>query len=79
MLAGRGGGDGCGGGRLFELPPIRDVIGNLDFVTACTITDDEVAQGLLVVVVTVALEEIVGYGFVGGVGRLVEPLVMPCF
>lgn len=88
MLAGRGGGDGRGGGRLsFELPPpIRDVIGNLDLVTPCTITDDDVAQGLFVgVVVTLALVlavvVLVGYGFVGAtvVRLVVEPLVMPCF
>ena len=82
MLAGRGGGDGRGGGRLsFELPPpIRDVIGNLDLVTPCTITDDDVG-----VVVTLALVlavfVLVGYGFVGAnvVRLVVEPLVMPCF
>lgn len=88
MLAGRGGGDGRSGGRLsFELPPpIRDVIGNLDLVTPCTITDDDVAQGLFVgVVVTLALVlavvVLVGYGFVGAnvVRLVVEPLVMPCF
>ena len=88
MLAGRGGGDGRGGGLLsFELPPpIRDVIGNLDLVTPCTITDDDVAQGLFVgVVVTLALVlavvVLVGYGFVGAnvVRLVVEPLVMPCF
>ena len=88
MLAGRGGGDGRSGGRLsFELPPpIRDVIGNLDLVTPCTITDDDVAQGLFVgVVVTLALVlavvVLVGYEFVGAnvVRLVVEPLVMPCF
>ena len=83
MLAGRGGGDGRGGGRLsFELPPpIRDVIGNLDLVTPCTITDDDVAQGLFVgVVVTLALVLAVVVLVGATVVRLVvEPLVMPCF
>ena len=85
MLAGRGGGDGRSGGRLsFELPPpIRDVIGNLDLVTPCTITDDDddVAQGLFVgVVVTLALVLAVVV-LVGAtlVRLVVEPLVMPCF
>ena len=83
MLAGRGGGDGRSGGRLsFELPPpIRDVIGNLDLVTPCTITDDDVAQGLFVgVVVTLALVLAVVVLVGATVVRLVvEPLVMPCF
>ena len=85
MLAGRGGGDGRGGGRLsFELPPpIRDVIGNLDLVTPCTIMDDDddVAQGLFVgVVVTLALVLAVVVLVGATVVRLVvEPLVMPCF
>ena len=83
MLAGRGGGDGRSGGRLsFELPPpIRDVIGNLDLVTPCTITDDDVAQGLFVgVVVTLALVLAVVVLVGATVVRLVvEPFVMPCF
>ena len=85
MLAGRGGGDGRGGGRLsFELPPpIRDVIGNLDLVTPCTITDDDddVAQGLFVgVVVTLALVLAVVVLVGATVVRLVvEPFVIPCF
>ena len=85
MLAGRGGGDGRSGGRLsFELPPpIRDVIGNLDLVTPCKITDDDddVAQGLFVgVVVTLALVLAVVVLVGATVVRLVvEPLVMPCF
>ena len=85
MLAGRGGGDGRSGGRLsFELPPpIRDVIGNLDLVTPCTITDDDddVAQGLFVgVVVTLALVLAVVVLVGATVVRLVvEPFVIPCF
>ena len=85
MLAGRGGGDGRGGGRLsFELPPpIRDVIGNLDLVTPCTITDDDddVAQGLFVGVVVILALVLAVVVLVGAtvVRLVVEPLVMPCF